>query len=59
MKSDSMMTPDDVAGRLKISKATVLRLAKAGQLRALRVGKKTVRFDPAEVARFVEAGGRA
>ena len=59
MKEDPMMTPDDVAERLQVSKATVLRLAKAERLRALRVGRKTVRFDPAEVARFLEAGGRA
>ena len=43
---------DDAARRLNVSKATVYRLIKRGQLPAVRVGGQ-IRLDPAELERYV------
>lgn len=37
--SDRLLTPDEVAEWLRVSRMTVYRLIRAGQLRALRLGK--------------------
>lgn len=53
--TEAMMTPSDVARALQVSKATVLRLARSERLRAIRVGRKTLRFNPSDLAAFMES----
>jgi excisionase family DNA binding protein len=52
-----LVTTDDLAEALNVSKATVRRLAAAGELPLLRVGKQ-LRYDLAEVKRVLEARGQ-
>ncbi len=56
---ESMLKPSQLAERLGCSKTHILNMIKAGALRPLRLGPKTFRFTESEVARFLEAGGRA
>lgn len=60
-----MLTPDQVAQRLGISRATVYRLCSSGQLAAVRIGgaatkfrrgrefRGTIRIEPASVDRLL------
>ncbi|OPY58551.1 MAG: PBP superfamily domain protein [Pelotomaculum sp. PtaU1.Bin035] len=48
MKEVASLTPEDVAGILKIAKNTVYELIKRGDLEAYRVGRK-IRVDPRDV----------
>lgn len=50
-----LLTPEDVASILQISPRAVRRLHQAGQLRATRLGYRTVRYTTAEVDRFIAA----
>ena len=50
--SDGMMTAAEVAVKLRLSKSTVLRLARRGELRHVRVGR-AVRFPAAAVETFL------
>jgi excisionase family DNA binding protein len=45
---ESLLTTEEVAAFLNVSPATVRRLARIGELPALRVGRQ-LRFDRAEV----------
>lgn len=38
------LTPDEAAKYLRVSKATVLREARAGRLPCVRIGRRIVRF---------------
>ncbi len=51
--NSSMMTSEEVAERLRIGIRTIPRLVERGDLRAVRVGTRVFRFDPAEVERYV------
>ena len=48
-----MMTPDDVAARLGVSRSTVSRKIKAGEIRAVKVGNRN-RIPYAEYRRVWE-----
>ena len=54
----NMLKPSQLAQRLGVSTAHILRMVKAGELRPLRLGPKTLRFTEAEVQRL-ETGSRA
>jgi excisionase family DNA binding protein len=53
----AMLTTGQVARRLGVSAERVLEYIADGQLRAYRLGHRTVRVDPADLARFLT--GRA
>jgi excisionase family DNA binding protein len=56
----TFLTPQEVADLLRVSSMTVYRLIKAGELRAVRVGKAyRIREDDIDrylAARYTEAG---
>jgi len=54
--TNELHTTAEVAARLRVSKATILRLVRQGQLQPLRLSKRTLRFDAAQVDRLVETG---
>ena len=54
MEFPDLMDVNDVAKALRVSPHTVRRWASQKKLSRLKLGSRTV-FDPAEVARFVEA----
>jgi excisionase family DNA binding protein len=49
-----LFTPDEAAGRLRISDRQLRRLIQRGELRAVRFGKKTL-IDPADLVAFIAA----
>jgi excisionase family DNA binding protein len=49
-----LMTIDEVADALRVTRSTVRRWIKSGHLAAARVGPGTVRVEAAEVRRLVE-----
>jgi excisionase family DNA binding protein len=53
-----LLTTQEVAETLAIAPRTVYRLRDCGQLRAVRVGKRLVRFAAEDVQAFVERGRR-
>ena len=56
MSAASLITPDALADQWGVPKSHVYRLAREGVLPCVRLGKY-VRFDPEEIARFIETGG--
>jgi excisionase family DNA binding protein len=54
---ETWLSPQDVADRLSVSRATVRRWIEAGELRAVKLTPQTWRVATSELARFVE--GRA
>lgn len=57
MKEDISLTPEEVAGILKIAKNTVYELIKRGELPAYRVGRK-IRIDLKDVEAYKRQGKR-
>ncbi|MDD3653374.1 MAG: helix-turn-helix transcriptional regulator [Desulfotomaculaceae bacterium] len=55
MKKESSLTPEEVAGILKITKNTVYELVKRGELKAYRVGRK-IRVDIKDVDAYKMKG---
>ena len=55
MKEDISLTPEEVAGILKIAKNTVYELIKRGELPAYRVGRK-IRIDLGDVEAYKKQG---
>ncbi|WP_448071815.1 helix-turn-helix domain-containing protein [Georgenia yuyongxinii] len=53
-----MMTPEQVADALGVSRSTVSRKIKAGEIRAVKVGNRN-RIPYDEFERYVEAANRA
>jgi excisionase family DNA binding protein len=51
---DKLLTVSDLMDSLRISRPTLYRLLKSGQLIPVRIGKRTL-FDPADIRAFVEA----
>lgn len=49
---DDLLTPDEVASRLKISKYTVYEMVKRGDLPAVRIGRK-MRFNEKDLAAYI------
>lgn len=52
--SGPLLTTRQVADRLGLSPETVLRRWRAGELPGFRLGSNVLRFDPAEVDRWLE-----
>lgn len=50
-----LMTVEEVAELLKVSRAGVYRWVETGRLKALRVGS-LLRFTPEDLRAFIEAG---
>ena len=48
-----LLTAAEVAETLAVSPDTVLRLARRGKIKAVRVGPKLVRFTPAAVEQYI------
>ena len=53
-----MLTVDEVAAELKVSRAAVYALVRSGLLPAVRVGRR-IRVAERVLANFIESGGRA
>ena len=52
--STSLITTEAVAERLSVDPKTVRALVDDGALRAVRIGKRCIRFDPQDVEAFIE-----
>lgn len=60
LNKESLLTPEEAAELLKVSKASVLRLVKVGKLPASRLGRRTIRIRADSLARLImEATGQA
>lgn len=49
-----LLTPDDVAERLNVSRKTVARVTENGELRAVRIARMVVRYDSGDVEEYIE-----
>jgi excisionase family DNA binding protein len=59
MSSDFiLLSVRDVADRLNVCSATVLRMVKQGKLKALRITRGTIRFKPEDVEQLISEGMR-
>ena len=54
MTPEPLITPDELARRLNVSRVWVYRLANDGRLPSIRVGDKILRFDPGEIRSWLE-----
>jgi len=54
LKSDDILTIEDVAKVLKVSKRTVYRWIETGELRVARIGRKTYRVFESDLKKFLE-----
>ena len=54
MELGRLLTAADVAEILGKHPRTILVLADRGELAAIRLGHRTVRFDPADVQRYID-----
>jgi excisionase family DNA binding protein len=48
-----LLTPAEVAGLCRVTKTTVFRWVADGEINAIRLGKRVVRFHRADVDRFI------
>jgi|GEM_PF-5614483 len=53
----ALLNKHDVANRLEVNVQTVLKWARLGDLDAIRLGRRTVRFTQAAVAKFLARKG--
>jgi len=53
-----LLTTAEVAERLCVSKRTVYRLANLGQIPAVRMSKRLIRFDPDRVEKWIRESPR-
>lgn len=54
----ALLNKHDVANRLAVNVQTVLKWARVGDLEAVRIGHRTVRFTQAAVAKFLARKAR-
>lgn len=54
----ALLNKHDVASRLEVNVQTVLKWARVGDLEAVRLGRRTVRFTQAAVAKFLARKAR-
>ncbi len=50
-----LLTPRDAAKAMAICEKTLWNLAKRGELRPVRIGSRAVRYDLADLRRFIDA----
>jgi excisionase family DNA binding protein len=55
---NALLNKHDVASRLEVNVQTVLKWARLGDLDAIRLGRRTVRFTQAAVAKFLARKAR-
>jgi excisionase family DNA binding protein len=55
---NALLNKHDVASRLEVNVQTVLKWARLGDLEAIRLGRRTVRFTQAAVAKFLARKGK-
>lgn len=55
MLASTYLAPAQVAAILGVSRSTVLRVVRTGQLACVRVGPRTIRVSVDELERFLEA----
>lgn len=51
----TLLTPEQVAERLQLSRSTVYRWATLGRLPYVRLAPTVVRFDPAAIDEWIQA----
>ncbi len=54
----SLLTAEEVAARMSITKARAYELARLGIVPCVRLGRQ-VRFDPLKIQALIESGGQA
>ena len=52
--SESLLTPKEVASRLRISEVSLWRQRKDGQLHAVKMGRRVL-FERSEIDRFIKS----
>lgn len=52
-----LLTAEELAAVLKLNPQTLYRLARQGVIPAIRIGKKSLRFDPIKVRESLDAQG--
>jgi excisionase family DNA binding protein len=55
---NALLNKHDVASRLEVNVQTVLKWARLGDLEAIRLGRRTVRFTQAAVVKFLARKGK-
>lgn len=53
--NESLLSARQVADILSVDRVTVLRLARQGKLPCLRFNSRFIRFDPADVQKFIDS----
>ncbi len=53
MTDEKALTLKEVARRLDVSERTITRLAESGELAGYKVGKRSWRFEPADVEDYI------
>ena len=51
--AEQWLSPEQIAARLNVSRATVLRLIKDGKLQVVKLSPQTWRVAPSELERFL------
>ncbi len=52
---DTLMTADDLAPILRMTRQAIYRFAREGALPHIRIGERKIRFSRAEIERFLAA----
>jgi len=52
--TNELMTPRQLAAKFNVEVTTVLRWARRGQIPAVRVGIRVIRFDLAEIEKMLQ-----
>lgn len=50
----TLLTADEVADRLRLSRRHVYEMARRGELRTVKLGRKILRFFPADLDRYLK-----
>jgi excisionase family DNA binding protein len=53
-----LLTPDEAAARLRVTRETILKWCRLGSLPAVRLGLRTVRIRPADLEKFEHAAAQ-
>ena len=52
--SDKLLTVEEVSERLQISRYTLYKLIESEDIVAIKLGRRTLRFEESEVNKFIE-----